>query len=85
MREAADQIWGNRQLKWKIGPLYFEGIMANQQPPLTEATTITALFRANDLIKDPYVLEFLAVDIPSYSDSELETAILTKLHHFYFK
>lgn len=36
-----------------------------------------------DVLKDPYVLEFLGIDEDSaYSESDLETAIINKLEHF---
>jgi hypothetical protein len=36
-----------------------------------------------DAIKDPYILEFLELEQrPSYSENELETAIINKLEHF---
>jgi predicted nuclease of restriction endonuclease-like (RecB) superfamily len=36
-----------------------------------------------DAIKDPYILEFLELEQrPSYSENELETAIIDKLEHF---
>ncbi|MBU2453522.1 MAG: DUF1016 domain-containing protein, partial [Proteobacteria bacterium] len=38
---------------------------------------------ADDIIKNPYVLEFLGfVEKPSYTEHELETAIIDKLEHF---
>ncbi len=39
--------------------------------------------RPEDLLKDPYVLEFLGLDEKSrYSESDLESAIIDKLEHF---
>ena len=39
--------------------------------------------KASDLIKDPYVLEFLNLqEAYSYSETELESAIIDKLEHF---
>jgi len=36
-----------------------------------------------DFVKDPYVLEFLSLDLPaSFSENELEGAILAELQHF---
>ena len=38
---------------------------------------------AADLIKDPYILEFLSLkEHESYSENDLETAILNKLEYF---
>jgi predicted nuclease of restriction endonuclease-like (RecB) superfamily len=39
--------------------------------------------RPQDILKEPYVLEFLGLDEKSaYSESDLETAIIDKLEHF---
>lgn len=39
--------------------------------------------KPKDLIKDPYVLEFLGLsEKPNYSESELETELIDKLEHF---
>ena len=39
--------------------------------------------KPQDIIKDPYVLEFLGLkEDSSYSESELEQAIINKLEHF---
>lgn len=41
------------------------------------------IVRPEDLLKEPYVLEFLGLDEKSkYSESDLETAIIDKLEHF---
>lgn len=86
MQEAADQGWATRDLERNIGSFYFERIIANQLPetradqsPLERTTPISP----NDLVKDPYILEFLGSDMPpGYSEQDLETAILSKLQHF---
>lgn len=39
--------------------------------------------KPQDIVKDPYVLEFLGLEaLPSYSESELETRIISKLQRF---
>ena len=38
---------------------------------------------AQDLIKDPYILEFVGLpELSSYSESELEQKLIDKLEHF---
>lgn len=47
------------------------------------ATEGQAVTKPADLLKDPYVLEFLGLEQrPSYSESELEASIIDKLEHF---
>lgn len=39
--------------------------------------------KAKDLIKDPYILEFIGLsDQAAYSENDLETALINKLEHF---
>ena len=41
------------------------------------------LTKPQDLLKEPYVLEFLGLDEKAkYSETDLETAIIDKLEHF---
>jgi predicted nuclease of restriction endonuclease-like (RecB) superfamily len=81
MNEAADQGWVTRTLDRNIGSLYFERIVAHHRP--TTLSRPVGKLSVDDLIKDPYVLEFLKLDIPTeFSESELESAILSKLQHF---
>ena len=48
-----------------------------------EADKLTAPLAAEDLIKDPYVLEFLDLkDYPSLRESDLEQALIDKLQEF---
>lgn len=84
--EAASvkNAWKVRELERAIDTLLFErtglstdkqGVIAkikDNQPPGTA-----------DLIKNPYVLEFLGLEEkPEYSENELETAIIDHLQHF---
>ncbi|HVU97738.1 MAG TPA: PDDEXK nuclease domain-containing protein [Puia sp.] len=84
MNEAADQGWATRTLDRNIGSLYFERIVAHRRPSAVTSPSATgAAISADDLIKDPYVLEFLRLDVPTgFSENELESAILSKLQHF---
>jgi predicted nuclease of restriction endonuclease-like (RecB) superfamily len=84
MKEAAEQAWGTRTLDRNIGSLYFERVVGNRR--LTEASnpvSNNSVVAPEDVIKDPYVLEFLGLDMPAgFSENDLETAILSKLQHF---
>jgi len=84
MNEAAGQAWGVRALERNIGSLYFERIVANRRSGLkTSAEPPATGITPDELIKDPYVLEFLGLAVPAgFSENDLETAILSKLQHF---
>lgn len=80
LTEAADHGWGTRQLERNIQSGYYERLLVHQGPAMAATSQPVSPL---DLIKDPYVLEFLSVDMPSpYSESDLERAILGKLHDF---
>ena len=80
LHEAASHGWGTRQLERNIQSGYYERLILHREVvPGATGTPLTPL----DLVKDPYVLEFLQVDIPHcYSENDLEKAILAKLHDF---
>lgn len=84
MNEAADQAWGTRTLDRNIGSLYFERIVTHRRLPTGgNVARNPPAVRPEDIIKDPYVLEFLGLDMPAgFSENDLESAILSKLQHF---
>jgi len=48
-----------------------------------EASEKTQAFRPQDILRDPYVLEFLQLKKrPSYSENDLETALIDQLQDF---
>jgi predicted nuclease of restriction endonuclease-like (RecB) superfamily len=81
IKEAADNNWSTRQLDRNINTLYYERLLSSKtksgrKPPGEKAS-------AKDLIKDPYVLEFLNIPHPKeFSESELESAIISHLQEF---
>lgn len=80
LEEAANSGWGTRQLERNIQSGYYERLLIHREPtPKATTDPITPL----DLVKDPYVLEFLQLEIPStYSENDLEMAIIAKLQQF---
>jgi predicted nuclease of restriction endonuclease-like (RecB) superfamily len=84
INEAANQNWGTRQLDRNITTFYYERLLSSkskkevidEQPKMLNAT-------AKDIIKDPYVLEFLGITRPAeFSENDLENAIITNLQEF---
>ncbi len=83
--EAAQNDWSLPELRRQFDSSLYErlalsrdkeGVLAlSQQGQLIEKPT--------DVIRSPYVLEFLGLDERScYSESELEAAIISKIEHF---
>jgi predicted nuclease of restriction endonuclease-like (RecB) superfamily len=83
--EAVRANWSQRDLDRQINSLFYQRILTSkQQTALPEDGDRSAqILRPIDVLKDPYVLEFL--DLPSpppLHESQLEVAIITRLQHF---
>lgn len=79
--------WSTRTLERQINSFYFERILVTpkENRPLVkqEAENNKIEMQARDVIKDPYVLEFLDLKPGSgFYETELEQAIIDKLQDF---
>lgn len=85
LQETIDCNWSTRSLERQIGNLYYERMLMSQNSQLVkdEAIEKTNQQEPQDIIKDPYVLDFLGLkDNADFRESELEQAIIDKLHDF---
>jgi predicted nuclease of restriction endonuclease-like (RecB) superfamily len=85
LQEAIDCNWSTRSLERQINNLYYDRMLmsTNTQVVKSEATEKTNQQEPKDIIKDPYVLEFLGLkDNTDFRESELEQAIIDKLQDF---
>ena len=83
--EAANEGWSLRELKRQFNASLYERLaLSRDKAGVKELSEKGQLVeKHNDVIKDPYVLEFLGLDEKTrYSETELETAIIDKLEHF---
>lgn len=83
--EAVNNGWSARQLERQINSLLFERLLKSRDKAgvLALANEGLVATRPADIIKDPYVLEFL--DLPEAHrlvESQLEEALLTQLQAF---
>ena len=83
--EAAQQNWSIRELKRQFNSGLYERLALSRDKEgvreLAQEGQIVST--PKDLLKDPYVLEFLNLDEKAkYSESDLESAIINKLEHF---
>jgi predicted nuclease of restriction endonuclease-like (RecB) superfamily len=86
LHEAASNAWSTRLLEKNVQGAYYERIISHQgqdlakpAPGRAEPTT----HQPESLIKDPYLFNFLDLPYPaSFSESDLETALLGKIQHF---
>ena len=85
MQETADCNWSTRTLERQIGNLYYQRMLMSQNPQTVkeEAAEKQIIQEPRDIIKDPYVLDFLGLKSHSdFRESQLEQAIIDKLHDF---
>ncbi len=77
--------WSVRELERQIGSLLFErtGLSKNKDKLIELANTNTIEFVPDDIIKDPYVFEFLGLKQQEiFTESDLEVALLNHLQSF---
>lgn len=77
--------WSVRQLQRQIGSLLYErtGLSRNKKAVLRHAQRQERQETIEDLIRDPYVLEFTGLaERPEYLESDLEKALLDHLQAF---
>jgi predicted nuclease of restriction endonuclease-like (RecB) superfamily len=77
--------WSTRQLERQISSLYYERLLAgrDREPVRREIQALEPGPQPEDIIKDPYVLEFLQLrENPGFQEKELETALIDRLQEF---
>jgi len=83
--EAASQQWSVRQLSRQYASSLFErlALSRNKDEVMQLAMKGHVLDKPADVLKDPITLEFLGLhEKPNYTESDLESAILSKLQLF---
>jgi len=83
--EATKQQWTFRQLQRQYGSSLYErlALSRDKDDVLRLAREGQVLARPRDMLKNPLVLEFLGMEEKApYSESDLESAIISKLSHF---
>jgi predicted nuclease of restriction endonuclease-like (RecB) superfamily len=83
--EAVREAWSTRELERQIGALLFERLAANRdkEQVLELARRGQQVSAPGDVIKDPFVLEFLDLrDTPTAHERDLEQAIIDRLEDF---
>ena len=83
--ESIKNNWSLRELKRQLNSaLYTRLSISKDKNQILELSTKGQIIeKPTDVIKDPYVLEFLGLEEKSsYSESELEQKLIDKLEHF---
>jgi len=85
MSEAIEANWSTRQLSRQINSLFFERTLMSRDKKgmLADGRTLKDKMQPENIIKDPYVLEFLNVkENEKLAEKDLESALIDKLQHF---
>lgn len=83
--EATRQGWSLSEFKRQYNSSLYErlALSSNKQEVMKLAREGQVVEKPSDLVKDPYVLEFVGLDErPKYSESDLEEAIIDNLEKF---
>ena len=83
--EAIEGTWTLRELKRQFNSGVYERLkLSRDKSKVKELSSKGQIIEsAQDMIKDPYILEFLALPVEtSYSESQLEQKLIDKLEHF---
>ena len=83
--ESIENSWSLRELKRQFDSGLFERLKLSSDKQKVKELSLNGqvIQTAQDLIKDPYILEFVGLpELSSYSESELEQKLIDKLEHF---
>ena len=83
--EAIQSQWSTRQLERQINTFFYERLLSSKDKESVskEIQTSEAAKTPEDIIRDPYVLEFLGLSPnDDFYESDLEQALITHLQKF---
>ena len=83
--EAIQNNWSLRELKRQVNSALYERLVLSKDKEKVKELAVKGqiIEKPEDIIKDPYILEFLGLDEKSdYSENKLETEIIDKLEMF---
>ncbi len=83
--EATNNGWSIEELRRHIDSALYERLVLSRDKEEVKALAENGqlIEKPKDLIKDPYILEFLGLEeLPKYSENDFETAIINHLEKF---
>lgn len=90
-QEAIQQCWSVRALERQIDKLYYERLLSSQDKGLVRAEAAQKIaeenrqeqqLRPHDVLRDPYILDFLNLPSQQLLESDLEQGLLDNLQAF---
>jgi len=85
MQESMKSQWSTRQLERQVNSFFYERLLSsrNKEKIAAEIQKIEPKRTPEDIICDPYVLEFLGLNPnDDFFESDLEQALITHLQKF---
>jgi predicted nuclease of restriction endonuclease-like (RecB) superfamily len=85
INESVANNWSYRALDRQVKSLYYERLRSSKdkRPVIAEMKDKTKALQAEDVLKDPVILEFLQLkENVHYLESELEQALIDKMNDF---
>ena len=86
LEECIKSNWSTRQLERQINTFYYERILSSRNADVSSKEIIIkekGKLESKDIIKDPYILEFLDLkQNDHFYESDLENALITHLQKF---
>ncbi len=83
--EAIKNDWSLAELQRQFDSALYERLVLSRDKEKVEELSLKGqiIEKPKDLIKDPYILEFLGLEqLPHYSENQLETAIINHIEKF---
>ena len=83
--EAIKNDWSLAELQRQFNSALYERLILSRDKEKVQELSVEGqiIEKPKDLIKDPYILEFLGLEqLPNYSENQLETAIINHIEKF---
>lgn len=84
LKECEKENWSVRELKRQMKSMLFHrlALSKDKKGALELAEKGTEIQKAEDIIKDPYIFEFLGIEQKHFPESELEAKLIDNLEQF---
>lgn len=85
VKESIENHWSTRTLERQIGSFYYERLLSSNDkiPVIEEAKENTIPISPKDILKDPYVFEFLGLPTNhSHKEKDIENGLIQHLQKF---
>ena len=85
LKECEQESWGVRELRRQMKSMLFQHLVLSKEKTevIRLSTEGQVVEKAEDILKDPYVFEFVGLpELPVYKEGDLENALVDNLSQF---